>query len=255
MLNVLIVVYNKEVWNSVSFKFIDRYKDKLNLIIFDNSTKNFGNKEYCVKQAITYYSVGKNIGLSKAYNYVLDRLDLEKDNYLLILDDDTTLNSNYMEEIFSDIKNDSFDILLPKVNSNGQMISPSKLLFDCRVVEIKDWNNVDFEKITGINSGMVIRCSVYKNIRYNENIFLDYVDHEFMRKIRKEKYNVQIMKSVINQDFSRNKIESIDSVKFRFSIYKKDFKLYCQICRRRWFYYVNITKLRLVHLFRYKKIF
>lgn len=255
MLTALIVIYNKSCLESTTFKFIRKYKKKMNIIVFDNSTIDYGNSEYCEKQNITYYTVNQNIGLSRAYNFILNKIKLSKSNYILILDDDTTLNDNYIREVLETINIDNADVLLPLVWSNNELISPSSVSFNCRVKQIKDVSFINRKNITAINSGMVIRTSIYNDIKYNENLFLDYVDHDFMKNIREKNYNIKILSSSIYQSFSRNEKQPLSSVKIRFNIYKKDFKKYCINCNKKWFYYINIWKLRLVYFFKYKRLF
>lgn len=257
MLTVLIVIYNKNCCDSISFKFIENFRDKINLILFDNSTRDFKNKEYCEKNNIMYYSVNENIGLSRAYNYIIDRIELNSNNYLLILDDDTILNEDYINEIFGEIEKKQYDILLPKVFSNGQLISPSTVQLGCRIKKIKDVSKVNFNQITAINSGMVIKASVYKNIKYNDEIFLDYVDHTFMKDVRKNKFKIKILMTSIDQNFSIDeKNADIKKVMTRFKLYKKDFKKYCYNngIIGMLFYRINILKLTIRYTFEYSTL-
>jgi len=255
MLTALIVIYNKFCSESASFKFLEKNRNKLNIIVFDNSEVDYGNKKYCEDRKISYYTMNKNIGLSKAYNYVIKKICLDNDKYLLILDDDTILNDNYLLEVLNKIRELKFDILLPVVKSNNEIISPSKIVFGCRVKKIKTINEIKDNSITGINSGMVVRTSVYNLIKYNDKMFLDYVDHEFMRKVRTKKFKIDILDSVIYQNFFMNEKSNIQTAKKRFQIYKNDFKKYCDICSNHVFYYININKLKIRNLIKYKRFF
>lgn len=255
MLNALIVIYNKSCIESTTFKFISNYSKEINIIVFDNSNIDYGNKEYCESNGISYYTMNQNIGLSRAYNFVLNKIKLNKSDYLLILDDDTTLNDEYIREVLESINENNADILLPLVWSKDELISPSYVSFNCRVKRIKDASAINKKNITAINSGMVIRTNIYNNIKYNENLFLDYVDHDFMKKVRENNYKIKVLNSSIYQAFSRNEKQTLSNVKIRFNIYKKDFKKYCINCNKKWFYYINIWKLRIVYLFKYKKLF
>lgn len=254
MLTALIVIYNKYCCDSVSFNFVEKFKNKIDIILFDNSTKDYNNKQYCEENNIKYYSLDKNVGLSKAYNYVLNDIKLSNEHYLLILDDDTILNEEFFDEVFSEIIKCENDVLLPIVKSNNQIISPSNIIGDCRVKGLKKISDLNMNNVTAINSGMVVRTSIYSNIKYNEDMFLDYVDHEFMRNVRKNNFKIKILNSEINQNFSRNEKQSIDSVKFRFNIYRKDYRKYCEICNNKIFYYLSIIKLRIVSFIKYRRI-
>ena len=254
MIYALIVMYNKNCVNSKSFNFMKKYKDKIKTIIFDNSTIDLGNKKYCDKNNIEYYSVNKNIGLSKAYNYVISKIDLSPNNYLIILDDDTQLNDEYIEEVLENIKTNEYDIYLPIIKSNQRIISPSNVQFNCRVKAISDIKQINMKKITAINSGMIIKTSIYNEILYNEQIFLDYVDHDFMKNVRKNKYKIKILNSVLEQNFSRDEKGELQSELIRYKIYKKDFKAYCKNCKKITFYYINIFRFSLKQCIKFKTL-
>ena len=258
MITVLIVIYNKKCNESLSFNFIEKYKKQLNLIVFDNSTGDYGNSKYCNENDILYYSVGENVGLSKAYNYVINKMNLNCNDYLLLLDDDTILNDSYIDEVLIRAKSKEADIYLPIVYSNNYIISPSKVVFDCRVKRINNKDDIDKLndcQITGINSGMMINLKVFKSIKYNEDLFLDYVDHEFLKRAKQYNFSIKMLESSINQNFSRHEKAPLVNAIFRNNIYKKDFKEYCRICNRKWFYYINVFKLKIVNFIKYKKLF
>ena len=253
MIYALIVIYNKKIDSSTTFKCINKDK-RLNLIIYDNSLDNKYNKEFAKKNKIEYYTINKNVGLSKAYNYVIRKHKMNDNDYIMILDDDTEITNNYLDEVDKIINSHEYDIILPIVKSNKRMMSPSNIQFNCRVKRVKDISKLKMNKITAINSGMVVKKKVYNDIKYDENLFLDYVDHLFMKNIRNRNYSIYVMNSFLNQNYSRDQKQSFESVKFRFNIFKKDFKYYCKKCNRILFYYVSLLKLRLVYLIKYKKI-
>ena len=260
MLYALIVIYNKKCEDSITIKKIFPYKNQINIIVFDNSDENNENERFCNNNNIKYYTEHKNIGLSKAYNSIISKIEMNDDNFLLILDDDTNITNEYINkiiEISNNKKENLYDIYVPIAKSNNKIISPSNTQFDCRVKAIKKIDDIDLKKITAINSCSFIRMSVFKNIKYNENLFLDYVDHDFFRKARKEKIKIKVLNEAVFQNFSRDeKNPNINSVLLRFKIYMEDFKKYCKEIG--WlgeiFYFLNITKLKIKNTVKYKTI-
>ena len=104
------------------------------------------------------------------------------------------------------------------------------IMSPCRILHkiprpVPDFGNLDGLILTGINSSMMIRGSAFKNYRYDENIFLDYVDHDFVRSMRSEGKKIEVMKTVIKQDFSRE-TDNYQAAIHRFKIFKKDLKVY-----------------------------
>ena len=253
MIYVLIVIYNKKCNDSLSYKSIVRYHNQVNIIIFDNSEQDFENKRFCLENDIVYYSFNKNVGLSKAYNFVISNIKRSKNNYLVILDDDTVLNKNYIDKIIEN-KNNNKKVYVPIVKSNNKIISPANIKYNCRVTAIKNIEDINVKKMTAINSGMIIRTDVFNDILYNEKIFLDYVDHDFCRKLRKYNIEIEILESEITQSFSRDDVnQEMKKVIKRYKIYIKDIKEFCKInVISKLYYFINVLKLTFKYTYQYK---
>ena len=234
MVWAIVVLYNKAVTDSLTLKTLAPYTSRLNVIVYDNSTRDFGNKAACEQMHYTYCGTGKNVGISKAYNCALSYIRKTDDDYAMILDDDTSLTEQYIMEMFEKTDRKSADVILPIVKSNGRIISPTNVRMQYSTKAIHDISEISMDRITGINTGMIVKSSVYKTIQYPEKLFLDFVDHSFMAKVRESKYRIEIMKSEILQSFSRDEKPSVDSVLFRFGIFRKDLWEYCEHNR---FYY------------------
>ena len=197
MAYIIIVLYNKLCTELANIDFISKYKSEFKLVFFDNGSEKYvaENKKYCGDKNYIYFTLNKNVGLSKAYNYVIDNLNL-KDEYVIMLDDDTKLPSKYFEEALKIIETKEYDIILPVVMAEKMIMSPSNVQFDCRVKAVKDIKDIDYTRITAINSGMIIKGNVFDKIKYNENMFLEYVDHDFMKKVRNQNLKIKIMNTV-----------------------------------------------------------
>lgn len=57
------------------------------------------------------------------------------------------------------------------------------------VIEVKDSNDINMDYIFTINSGMTIKSNVFDEFSYNENNFLDYADHYFIKEMVKQYKN------------------------------------------------------------------
>ena len=253
MINALIVIYNKNICDSLSYNSINKY-NKLNIIIFDNSSEESVrlNSKYCKDNNICYYTLNENVGLSKAYNYVIDKIELNDTDYLLILDDDTPLKEQYIDELFKSVKESTADIYIPIIISDNKIISPANVQFNCRIKMLKNIKKLDYKRISAINSGMLIKTSVFKKIKYNDKMFLEYIDHDFMKKVRAHNYKVKLIDIELNQNYSRFQYNDIKSEMHRFKIYLKDFKLYCKNCNNLIFYYISTIKYRIHEAIKYK---
>lgn len=243
MIYVAIVIYNKKCSESISMSSVEKWmsKEEFKMIVFDNSTKDYGNKEYCQKKSYKYITYYQNKGLSFAYNRIVENIGKEKANYILILDDDTELNEEFVKEI-KECK--EADIYLPIVRSNKDdyFFSPSIKVNRVRTVPIFSIEEIKNKRITAINSGMLVKTNVYENILYDEDLFLDYVDHDFMDKVNEKEYKIKILSATIFQDISRQNISNTNGVKNRFQIYGKDYKIYCFKRKKYFFYFLSFFK-------------
>ena len=244
---IVVVVYNKSVNDSLTLSSINKASLGPDIVlVLDNSTKENNNSVLCEESAFAYYSMNGNAGLSKAYNKALDILPKDVD-IVVWADDDTDFPSDYFEKLRNhcDVHNDS-KVYLPVVLSKSMIISPSFFTSEGvrpfgSVEEIE--NN---KSITAINSGMAVNIGLYKNYRYDEKIFLDYLDHDFMYFCRRNDIKICIMEDVkINQSYFAEENKSKKLLKIRYKIYKKDFKYFC----KKWKFGFIKTKLELL---RYK---
>lgn len=81
---------------------------------------------------------------------------------------------------------------------------------------------------------MCVQSQVFVQIKYNEDLFLDCVDHDFVAEVKK-KYGANsfyvIEELEIQQSFSGSTVNSLKSDLTRFKIYKKDLRVYS----KKWF--------------------
>lgn len=238
MIYAAIVVYNQKCSDSITLKCLQKWStpEIIKVVVFDNSTSDFGNEQYCVDREYKYLTYHENKGLSFAYNRIIESLNATPDDYLLILDDDTKLSEEFLREI---VCCEKADINLPVVRSmqDGHIFSPSIKINPVRSAVIQSVDELDGRKITAINSGMVIKVSVFESVRYNEKLFLDCVDHDFMEQVNIRGFKIKIMQSLIFQNLSRQNINNSESARARFRIYGRDFKNYCY-AQKRYFYFI-----------------
>lgn len=233
-LYTILVVYNQYIKNSVTYQFLNEHKD-INVIVCDNSTQDYKNQSVVKSDGYTYIDMHGNKGLSKAYNAALDMLH-DQSGYVILLDDDTILN----EEYYKSILQVSCDIAVPIVIDEKSILSPSKV--NDGVVSRWDGKEI-LKQFTAINSGMIIRLDVFKTYRYDENLFLDYVDHNFMMDMQDK--DIRVLDSKIQQNFSGNDVSNIEGSLTRFKIFKKDSKYFYRHNIRKYVFVVLKRKLHL----------
>lgn len=248
----VIVIYNKFIGDSITFKCLSKING-LNLVICDNSTKNFNNKELANLSSFTYIDMNGNKGLSKAYNAAINLLQ-NKTGFLCLFDDDTFIPENYFDIFIKDAKNSNADIFLPIVTDEVGILSPCKFK-GLKVARIKNTNELNCTNITGINSGMFINLGIFESYRYDESYFLDYIDHDFLRTMKKNGTKIKVLSVNLEQNFSGNNNTNLEGALKRFKIYKKDFvHFYQKNLLSRTFACFSILKRKIILSLRFKNM-
>ena len=175
----VLVIYNKNIKDSISYKMLQ--KQQIPVIVCDNSTTFEKNEQIVKDNQNVYISMNGNQGLSKAYNRALDWMfhqEISTDDYLVLFDDDTEIPDELNTKMENVISQNHPDILLPVVKDDAGILSPCRIQ-NGKVSRLSDIDDCSYEEITAINTGMTIRLSLFKDYRYDEHFFLDYIDHHF----------------------------------------------------------------------------
>lgn len=254
MIYALVVLYNKSCEDSNSIRAVRKFAPEISLIIFDNSERDYGNEFFCKNHHYIYYTKNKNLGISKAYNTVIDSMEFNDNDYLIMLDDDTHLTKDYFSELKNLVTENNSDVFLPIVYARDKIISPYNYHMKCRTKMVTKIDDLDLSKVSGINSGMVIKTSVFKKIRYNEQLFLDYVDYDFMKRIHSINGKITIMSSSIEQEFQYFEYDSrnLEGALKRFKIDMHDYKILCSDADEKWFFYIHAIKFMLKQTINYR---
>lgn len=207
---VTIVLYKTKLEDSRTIHSLSSFiNQSIDIFVFDNSPIAQYDKNSFIydKFNVTYCSNIFNPGLAVAYNEALSLALLNNRKWILLLDQDTLLTPEYLEELKS-INLDDFSTqvvaIIPRVFSlNNNSISPSKMFVGgiCRPVNLPD--GLVKSSITGINSGTLLRVEYMNSINgFCLDFPLDMLDHWYFRKIFKDGKFVFLMKSSIEQDLS-----------------------------------------------------
>lgn len=245
----VIVIYNKSCNDSITYNCLKDVKG-INIIVCDNSDRDFDNKNAVTLDGHIYIDMQRNKGLSKAYNSAISIVKY-KDGYVCLFDDDSTVPKEYFDELNNLIENNPSDIYLPIVINNKGIMSPVQL----KKYHVKRFNNksdIKTEFLAGINSGMAVNLSIFKYYQYDENMFLDFIDYKFILDMRRKNTKIHVMNTEIFQSFSVE-TNDISSAKNRFKIKKKDLRyFYKDGLLSRLYYLYLITRLKLGLLLGFK---
>lgn len=223
----LVVVYNKACDDSLTCAALKQMDlPEISVLVYDNSTRDYGNREYCQERNWTYLGGDGNKGLSIAYNEAIDHIQASGGTgWLCLFDDDTQISGEYFAELRKAIQPDS-RILVPLIYSDGVLISPSRINSHHTITLFADeqaafaYRGAD---LTAINSGMAICLCVFEDYRYDAHIFLDGVDHTFLKDMAARGITAEPFCYRCDHRFSGNEKPSKEAALTRFRIYARDY--------------------------------
>jgi len=236
-IKALIVIYNQSLLDSKTFNSIKSIPE-IDIIIADNSTKDYDNQKAALQAGCTYISMNGNAGLSKTYNKVLSEID-KSTGLICLFDDDAQVGQNYFDALkIATSEHKDINIFAPIVKDRVGILSPC-IISGISVSRAKDIESIPQYGMSVINSGLAVRLKVFEDYQYDEGQFLDYVDHALIKDVvNHDKQKIFIMDNVeIVQRFSGSERSSRTADKERYAIFKKDIvyfsKKYGISCLRR----------------------
>ena len=251
----ILVIYNQPIERSSSYA---TFKDQLSILVADNSTTQElrnNNRRQVEQDGNFYLDMKGNQGLSKAYNQAISWIQQkeQKSCFVLIMDDDTIFGNDFLQKATQEMNSKQADVYVPIVKAEKQILSPCTI-HNGRIKAIHSLLSVHEDTISAINSGMIVSLNVYQKIRYNENLFLEYIDHDFIRQLKEHQYSIHILNQQIQQNFSVFENDKT-SAKTRFSILKKDLHVfYGKSLSQRFLYRSILWKRKLRAVIQYKDL-
>ena len=197
----VIVVYNKEITQSITCEKIWAMDQSIDILVVDNSDRLNTNKDYCRSNEIRYISMDGNKGLSKAYNTAIDN---SRDSDLIVLfDDDTEITEEYFAKLDQMVdKYPDVDIFAPIIRGqDGVIYSPNEFNFLRNHFITSPKQEVSQDSFNAIASCLAIRTRVFENYRFNEKLFVDQVDQYFFCEQRKLGRKFGVLDVEIVQNF------------------------------------------------------
>lgn len=198
---VAIVIYNKEINNSITLNNVSQIDSNIHVVVADNSTEDFHNAEACSKLGYTYITMDGNKGLSKAYNSVINAA-LDADIFVF-MDDDTEVPLCYFEKLQTAANhNSSVDIFAPiMIGQNGVIYSPNNAAFMRNHFLASPNETPDQNSFNAIASCLAVRSRVFDDYRFNEKLFVDQIDQNFCDDMRAMNKKFMKLDVVIKQNF------------------------------------------------------
>jgi GT2 family glycosyltransferase len=187
---------------------------RISLIIYDNSPEAHELVASMPVEAL-YIHDADNAGLARAYNAALEQARAQGSTWLLLLDQDTPLSSEYLTELLdaTEALASSAEVgaIVPKLWAGTRLYSPdAPFLWQMRQQFAGDDHAVD-ENVTGMvaqqltayNSGAALRVSALEQIGgFPEDFWLDFLDHAVFQQLWLCGHRIWVMRTVLQQNLS-----------------------------------------------------
>ena len=245
-ITICLVAYTQKFTETESFKALenlsDSIKKKLNLTIFDNGAMDYTAVKppvsFC---SLTYiYNHQEERGTRIAYEISLARTE---DEWLMLLDDDTSINESYLISLLKELeevkRDEDIVAYCARVYDGEMQISPTDsetlnmLLFPKEAGVYK-------QNISGISSTLLVNKAFIEKIGgFSKEFSLDYLDHWIFSKIISNNKKIKVLQDKINHQLSVQNLTSLSKERF-YSIFSSEYKFYknykpnlfCQLKRK-----------------------
>jgi GT2 family glycosyltransferase len=225
MLAVL-VVYRRDLAISDTFVSLSRSLEKLGchleLIVYDNSPSpqdvSLAKDGPC---RLTYHHDPSNPGVSKAYNTALRMARERGKRWLLLLDQDTSFPPDALPIYFQALQSGQAELFAPVLKTGARLISPCFY-----------WKGIGFPLMKApkalmplknrsvLNSGMLVNVVAMDRIGgFNEQIPLDFADHDFCSRFSRASGSVCILDMDCQHRFADREVPDFQKDLHRFSLY------------------------------------
>jgi hypothetical protein len=169
----------------------------IKILLYDNTVR--GQDVGALPAGVQYKADIENGGLAKAYNYALNIAQEEGFDWLLTLDQDTTLPIDYLCKLCHTAafvaSLDTVAAIVPRVSDDGRAISPftiTKHLIRTRPIPA-DTFGVPLEHVYAVNSASIIKVDALRVIGgYDPAFCLDYSDIVVFHRLRCNSFDVFI---------------------------------------------------------------
>ncbi len=244
----VVVLYNTACSDSPTCKALEQTSLPVQVLIYDNSTRDMGNRAQCEALGWTYLGGTGNMGLSKAYNACIDYLtDRDFDGLVCLFDDDTELTPAYFQALARE-DGSGKQLFVPLIYADDRLLSPCRITPAHKAVPFADENTAmtyTGKDFSAINSAMAMDMALFRDYRYDENIFLDGIDHTHMQKMIARGVQPAVLHVRFDHHFSGNEQPPKASAVTRFTLFAKD---YAYIFRKKKHRYLFLAGKRAIHL-------
>lgn len=213
---VTIVLYQTQFSQTPSYDCLKKLlaEKKIFLFIYDNSPNQQEDLLFH-QDNVRYIHDASNPGLAKAYNAGSQYLTEIQGDLLLLLDQDTLLDEDYLETLLKLDLEKEIGAYVPIIHSHGRQISP--VFSDQYIGRHSDLPKVGVysEKIMSINSGTALPKATLDAIgSFNEAFPLDFLDHWLFWEIHQLDKKISVLAHHLAHDLSVLDYQNLNSQRY-----------------------------------------
>lgn len=206
MNSAIIVLYRPELNHLLNmFHILSEQVDYI--ILVDNTPFDFRNYKtnFFNKKKLVYIDLGDNLGIAKAHNEGLKESVKLNCEYVIIFDQDSTIEENFVESLIDvdkklRLEGKSVAAVGPSyIDIKSNIMAPAIQFNGLKVDRIKPDINLLYTRADYmISSGTLLRVDILSKVGFMmEELFIDYVDIEWGLRARKKAYSCYIANQVI----------------------------------------------------------
>ena len=210
----IIVLYKQKLSNSVTFIKLENALNvfdnkRLDIFVYDNSPQEFEQDTISFsteKFNIKYERNISNAGVSLAYNKGAEYARSLGKKWLLLLDQDSELPTNYLDTFLAYVEKYKTPIVyVPKIEVNNKIISPARVTNSGLVRFLKSnelTKDLHFD-ISALNTGVFISTDfIHKIGGFSPKYPLDMLDHWLFKIISQFNETVVLLPITMRHDLS-----------------------------------------------------
>jgi GT2 family glycosyltransferase len=230
----VVVLYNCRLSQSQSVSSLSQILNEdpecakhFSLVLYDNSPQP---QEHLLPSSLSasYVHDPSNGGLASAYNFALARAEMEQREWLLLLDQDTSLTREFVLELLETAgtlhHQSEVAAIVPKLMVRGKIDSPATHFFDLMRGQFsapqkpmeQDAVGVQQQRLSCYNSGSTLRVSALRAIGgFPTEFWLDFIDHAVFHALFVSGYRVYVLPATLQHDSSFSDIRSMPTWRLR----------------------------------------
>ena len=174
---------------------------ELEVVVWDNTP---GVRERPAGFAGTYWHTPSNPGLAAAYNRALDHARERGAQWVITLDQDTHITTDYLQEMLHVTRHTSAAAVLPRLVWRGRMLSPFRPRTQGPALPLEESLTGDTsEYLQAFNSGAALSVAFLSRAGgFDLGFPLDYLDHATFARVHREGGSIHVLRAHLEHELS-----------------------------------------------------